>query len=91
MDRIKEQAPSIILSIDEPPNFQIQVANGQLEKPIATATLKLDIGNHTFGEHFVVMKNLTGVTEQTRSQRDVVTGVHAEVMYCSPSTSSGKC
>ena len=40
LDRIKQQAPSNILKIDEPPNFQIQVANGQLEKPVATATLK---------------------------------------------------
>ena len=60
MDRIKQQAPSNILKIDEPPNFQIQVANGQLENPIATATLKLDIEDHIFAEHFVVMKNLTG-------------------------------
>ena len=60
LDRIKEQSPPNILKIDDPPNFQIQVANGQLEKPTATATLKLDIGDHTFAEHFVVMKNLTG-------------------------------
>ena len=33
---------------------------------------------------------VTGATEQIRSQRDIVTGVHEEVMYCSPSTSSGK-
>ena len=59
LDRIKQQAPSIILKIDDPPNFQIQVANGQLEKPTATATLKFDIGDHIFAEHFVVMKNLT--------------------------------
>ena len=59
-DRIKQQAPSNILKIDDPPNFQIQVANGQLEKPTATATLKFDIGEHIFAEHFVVMKNLTG-------------------------------
>ena len=59
LDRIK-QASSNIIKIDEPPNFQIQVANGQLEKPVATATLKFDIGNHNFAEHFVVMKNLTG-------------------------------
>ena len=44
LDRIKQQAPSNILKIDDPPNFQIQVANGQLEKPTATATIKLDIG-----------------------------------------------
>ena len=33
---------------------------------------------------------VTGVTEQIRSQRDILTGSHKEVMYCSPSTSSGK-
>ena len=59
-DRIKQQSPSNILKIDDPPNFQIQVANGQLEKPTATATLKFDIGDHIFAENFVVMKNLTG-------------------------------
>ena len=60
LDRIKQQSPSNILKIDDPPNFQIQVANGQLEKPTATATLKFDIGDHIFAENFVVMKNLTG-------------------------------
>ena len=60
LDRIKQQSPSNILKIDDPPNFQIQVANGQLKKPTATATLKFDIGDHIFAEQFVVMKNLTG-------------------------------
>ena len=60
LDRIQQQAPSNILKIDDPPNFQIQVANGQLEKPTATTTYKFDIGDHIFAEHFVVMKNLTG-------------------------------
>ena len=60
LDRIKQQAPSNILNIDDRPNFQIQVAIGQLEKPIATATLKFDTGDHNFAEHFIVMKNLTG-------------------------------
>ena len=60
LESIKQQAPSNILKIDDPPNFQIQVANGQLEKPLATATLKFDIADHIFAEHFVVMKNLTG-------------------------------
>ena len=61
MDRIQQQAPSSILKIDDPPNFQIQVANGQLEKPTAPATIKFDIGDHIFPEHFVVTKNLTGL------------------------------
>ena len=60
LDRIKQQAPGNIFKIDDPPNFQIQVGNGQLEKPISTTTLKFDIGDNTFAEHFVVMKNLTG-------------------------------
>ena len=60
LDRIKQQSPSNILKIDDPPNFQIQVPNGQLEKPTATTTLKFDIGGHIFAENFVVMKNLTG-------------------------------
>ena len=60
LNRIKQQPPSNNLKIDEPPNFQIQVANGQLEKPIATATIKFDSGDHIFAEHFVAMKNLTG-------------------------------
>ena len=59
LDRIKQQAPGNIFRIDDPPNFQIQVANGKLEKPISTATLKFDIGDNTFPEKFVVMKNLT--------------------------------
>ena len=60
LDRTKQQIPFNILKIDEPPNFRIQVANGQLEKPIATATIKFDFGDHIFAECFVVMKNLTG-------------------------------
>ena len=55
-----EKAPNNILKIDNPPKFQIQVANGQLEKPLSTATLKFEIGKNTFAEHFVVMKKLTG-------------------------------
>ena len=60
LDRSKQQAPSNILKLDEHPNFQIQIANGQLEKPIATARLKFDIEDHIFTENFVVVKNLTG-------------------------------
>ena len=46
--RNKPQAPTSILKIDELPNFQVQVANDQLEKPIATASLKFDVGYHIF-------------------------------------------
>ena len=59
LDRIKQQAPTNNFKIDDPPDFQTQVANDQLEKPISTATLKFDIGDNTFAEHFVIIKNLT--------------------------------
>ena len=48
------------MKIDDTHFFRTQVANGQLEKPIATATLKLVNEDNVFAEHFVVMKNLTG-------------------------------
>ena len=59
-DLIKQQAPFNIFKNDDLPNFQIQVANGQLEKPRAAATRKSDNGDHICAEHFVVVKSLTG-------------------------------
>ena len=60
LDTIKQKAPNKFLKIDDTPIFQIQVANDQLEKPLSTATLKCDIGDNNFAEHFVVIKKLTG-------------------------------
>ena len=60
LETIKQKALNNILKIDDPPNFQIQVANGQLEKPLSTTTLKFENGDISFFEHFVVLKNLTG-------------------------------
>ena len=60
LDTIKRKAPNNILKIDDQPKLRIQVANGQLEKLISTANLKFEIGDNTFGEHFVLMKKLTG-------------------------------
>ena len=59
LDRIKQQAPTNVFKVDDPPKFQTQVATGQIEKPKATATLKYNIGDHTFAKLFVVLKNLT--------------------------------
>ena len=61
LETIKQKAPNNILKFDDPPNFQIQVANGQIEKPLSTAKLKFEIGDNSFAEHFVVMKKLTGL------------------------------
>ena len=60
LETIKQKAPNNILKIDDPPNFQVQVASGQLEKPLSTATPKFEVGDNSFAEHFVVMKKLTG-------------------------------
>ena len=60
LETIKQKAPNNIIKIDDPPNFQIQVANGQLERPLSKATLKFEIRDNSFAEHFVVMKKLTG-------------------------------
>ena len=56
----QKKAPNNNLKIDDPPIFHIQVANGQLEKPLATTTLKFENGDKNFTEHFLVMKKLTG-------------------------------
>ena len=52
-------APHTILNEGLPPEFQIMVANGQLEAPIATVELQIEVGDITFREKFIVMTNLT--------------------------------
>ena len=69
-EKIKQKAPNNILKIDDPPNFQIQVANGQLQKPLSTATLKFENGDNSFAEHFVLMKKLTGPKIRLHFMRD---------------------
>ena len=34
LDTMKQKAPYNFFKIDDPPNFQTQVANGQIEKPL---------------------------------------------------------
>ena len=43
LDTIKQKAPYTFLKNNDPPNFQILVAKGQLEKRLATTTLKLKL------------------------------------------------
>ena len=56
LDKTKQNAPNTLLKIDNPPNFQIQVATDQLEKPLARTTLKSGFGDTLLFKHFVVMK-----------------------------------
>ena len=84
LETIKHKAPNNILKIDDPPNFQIQVANGQLEKPLSTATLKFEIGDNAFAEHFVVMKKLTGPIIELHFMRNnsvVIDTTHGLILF----------
>ena len=57
--KIQSLAPNTILNEGPSPEFQIMVANGQLEAPIATVELQFEVGDITFREKFIVMTNLT--------------------------------
>ena len=57
--KIRLLAPHTILNESPPAEFQTMVANGQLEAPIATVEMHFEVGDITFREQFLVMKNLT--------------------------------
>ena len=60
LDTLKQKALNNTFKIDDPPKFEIQVANGQLVKALATVLYKFDIGDNIFAENFVTMKKLKG-------------------------------
>ena len=60
LDKIKQKPRNYNLKIYDPPSFRKQIANGQLEKALATATPKFEEGDFLFAEHFDVMTKLTG-------------------------------
>ena len=53
-------SPHSVIREGPPPNFQIMVANGQLETPKSTIELNFEIGDIEFLEVFIVMEHLTG-------------------------------
>ena len=57
--KIRLMAPHTLLNEGPPSEFQIKVANGQLEALIATVELQFEVGDITFREKFIVMTNLT--------------------------------
>ena len=57
--KIRLLAPNTILNEGPPPEFQIIVANGQIEAPIAIVELEFEVGDITFREKFIVMTNIT--------------------------------
>ena len=57
---IRLLSPQSVIREGPPPNFQIMVANGQLETPKSTIELKFEVGDIEFHEIFIVMEHLTG-------------------------------
>ena len=58
--KIQLLTPQSVIREGPPPNFQIMVANGQLENPKSTIELKFEVGDIEFHEIFIVTENLTG-------------------------------
>ena len=58
--KIRLLSPQSVIREGPPPNFQIMVANGQLETPKSTIELKFEVGDIEFHEIFILMENLTG-------------------------------
>ena len=58
LDKIKLLANEAIKETGPPPNFQIMVANGQLEVPIGTVLLEFEVADFMLKENFIIMKNL---------------------------------
>ena len=56
--KIRLLAPQSIVKEGPAPNFQIMVANGQLETPKSTVELKFEIGDIEFHEIFIFMEKL---------------------------------
>ena len=57
--KIQLLAPHTILNEGPLPEFQIMNANGQLEAPISTVEMQLEVSDITFREKFIVMTNLS--------------------------------
>ena len=58
LNKIKLIANEAIKDTGPPPNFQIMVANGQLEVPIGTVLLEFEVADFMLRENFIIMKNL---------------------------------
>ena len=58
--KIRLLSPQSVIREGLPPNFQIMVANGQLETPKSTIELKFEVGHIEFHEIFIVLEHLIG-------------------------------
>ena len=76
LDRIKQKASTKIFDVSDPPFFQIEIADGQLQNTLATTTLQFDFRDNTFPERFVVIKMLTGPLIGLHSRRHSSVIIH---------------
>ena len=60
LQKFRLLSPQSVIREGPPPNFQIMVANGQLETPKNTIELKFEVGDIEFHEISIVMEHLTG-------------------------------
>ena len=58
LNKIKLLSNEAIKDTGPAPNFQIMVANGQLERPIGTVLLQFEVADFQFQENFIVIKVL---------------------------------
>ena len=58
LNKIKLLSNEAINDAGPAPNFQIMVANGQLQRPIGTVLLEFEVADFQFQENFIVMKTL---------------------------------
>ena len=58
LNKLKLIANEAIKDTGPPPNFQIMVANGQLEVPTGTVLLEFEVADFMLRENFIIMKNL---------------------------------
>ena len=60
LDTMKQKVAHNSLKVDDLHNFQIQVANGQSEKPLERATLEFETRDNFFAQHLLMMMKKTG-------------------------------
>ena len=58
LNKIRLLASEAIKETGPPPNFQMMVANGQLEVPIGTVLLEFEMADFMLKENFIIMNNL---------------------------------
>ena len=87
--KLRLLSPQSVIRKGPLPNFQIFVANGQLETPKSTIGHKLEVGDIEFHEVFIVMENLAGpiiglwFLQRNHTVLDMRQGIRNFPFFCS--------